>query len=717
MKFEEEWSFLNPYQMTAVLDESPACVVNANVGSGKTTVLIAKILYLYQVKQIQPEEMIVLTFTNKAADEIKERLIAKEKFLKKEKNDEEPRLDGFGTFHSVALWMLREKLEVEDFTVMAPDEEEDLALTLIAEYGLKIKYKNRLKKRLEQEYQWYLEGRPIPRYKDDLFKLYPIIESEKKKQNKMTFSDLLRVSTLLLKEQDAFIPKWIIVDEVQDSDKMQMEFLEALKGRETKLFAVGDPNQVIYSWRGTGENMFFLLKHRFEAKEYSLPVNYRSNALILGAANRFLQFGSQIRASREKGEKIEIVNYYDPFQEAEELALRIRELKEQGLTYREMAVFYRLRRQADVLAKVFERQGIPYEVSVKKSLHDIPVLNWFVRVLRFCVNPLDEQSGIAAVADKEFGEFGMTRKKAEKIIKEKKLSESLLYEQMTGFQAWVVDNFGKFMKEGEKEQKIFEYFHLKEFLRPTVECYTENVKKIKGFLKQLCSYCGSIDFRGHLREFLNSSELYGLKMEAGEKEVGAEMNLEDRKDAVQLMTLHASKGLEFDTVFLIGVNPGLIPLHSKNYEQEEEERRLFFVGITRAKNRLELSWYTNPGEPGIAGEESRYLKMIPQELLEGMPDEKERWANLQQLKKEVQEKAQKEVQEKEQKELRQEVKPEDQQEQADMRAGIQAVVQVRHPKYGVGVLRSEDDLMVEAEFDGYGVKQFLKAFGEVEIIG
>ena len=159
--------------------------------------------------------------------------------------------------------MLREKLEVEkagwrkDFTVMAPDEEEDLALTLTAEYGLKIKYKNRLKKRLEQEYQWYLEGRPIPRYKDDLFKLYPIIESEKKKQNKMTFSDLLRVSTLLLKGQDAFIPKWIIVDEVQDSDKMQMEFLEALKGRETKLFAVGDPNQVIYSWRGTGENMFF----------------------------------------------------------------------------------------------------------------------------------------------------------------------------------------------------------------------------------------------------------------------------------------------------------------------------------------------------------------------------------------------------------------------------------------------------------------------------
>ena len=111
-----------------------------------------------------------------------------------------------------------------------------------------------------------------------------------------------------------------------------------------------------------------------------------------------------------------------------------------------------------------------------------------------------------------------------------------------------------------------------------MESYTENVKKIKSFLKQLCSYCGSIDFRGHLREFLNSSELYGLKMEAGEKEVGAEMNPEDRKDAVQLMTLHASKGLE-----LIRSSDWCEsrsdPASFKNYEQEEEERRLFLWGL------------------------------------------------------------------------------------------------------------------------------------------
>ena len=448
--FKEEWKHLNPYQMEAVLDESPSCVVNANVGSGKTTVLIAKILYLHYEKSVPLEEMVVLTFTNKAADEIIGRLRKKENGLSGEQ------VRGFGTFHSVALHLLKNQLPVEqmgwnrEFTVISPDEEADLAAEVIAAQKLKVKYKNRLKKRLEQEYQGYLRGKESSRYKDDLFLLYPLLEAEKKQQNKMSFSDLLRVCTKLLlagrtgnsvsekemsytregrtkelpgeygeKPASLWHPQWIIVDEVQDSDALQIEFLEALKEKDTRLFAVGDPNQVIYSWRGTGENMFYLLKHRFQAKELSLPVNYRSSASILEAANRFLQSGTGIQSSRETGEKIIVKNHYDPFQEAEYLAERIRALHDSGRAYGEIAVFYRLQKQSEILEKVFERQQIPYEVSVRKTVRDIPVLDWLIRVLRFSVNPADGQVGMDVLADPQYGEK-CTRAKAKKIIQEQK---------------------------------------------------------------------------------------------------------------------------------------------------------------------------------------------------------------------------------------------------------------------------------------------------------
>ena len=143
--FKEEWKHLNPYQMEAVLDESPSCVVNANVGSGKTTVLIAKILYLHYERSVPLEEMVVLTFTNKAADEIIGRLRKKENGLSGEQ------VRGFGTFHSVALHLLKNQLPVEqmgwnrEFTVISPDEEADLAAEVIAAQKLKVKYKNRLK--------------------------------------------------------------------------------------------------------------------------------------------------------------------------------------------------------------------------------------------------------------------------------------------------------------------------------------------------------------------------------------------------------------------------------------------------------------------------------------------------------------------------------------------------------------------------------------------
>ncbi len=701
----EEFYRLNEYQKTAVLDESPACVVNANVGSGKTTVLIGKILYLHLDRNVPLEKMTVLTFTNKAADEIVER-------LRKIKPDIAPdQVQGFGTFHSVALRMLKNSLPVEEagwtkeFTVMDPDEETDLAMKIIQEHGLKVKYKNRLKKRLEQEYQNWLAGKAESRYRDDLYRLYPLLAEEKKRQNKMSFADLLRVSTELLRlknaepggehsEEDSDRsggPAWILVDEVQDSDAMQIEFLEAMresgKGEPAKIFAVGDPNQVIYSWRGTGDNMFYLIKHRFGAKELTLPVNYRSNASILAAANRFLQFGNRIQGTREEGQRITVRNHYDPFQEAEYLAEKIQTLHRNGKSYREIAVFYRLQSQSGILEKVFDRYGIPYELSVKKTLKDIPVLNWLVKVLRVSVNPADTQMAAEVLADPEYGEESM-------------------HLRMTEFS----EETGK--RESVSAGELFAYFGLREALHPSSAGYQENERLVMDFLEKMCASCnkemesGQGNLTAAVREFINSSALYGMKTEPDEKD------REASPDKVNLMTLHASKGLEFDTVFIIGVNQGMIPLRCKDFEQEEEERRLFFVGITRAENNLELSWYTNPGEPGAVGEPSRYLRMIPEQLLnrEGSgKTESERSgaseggdgrkSDLHQLRKQVQE----QIRLKRESVQKKEKEPK--------------VIRVRHRKYGEGILISEDDMMIEAEFRGYGRKKFLKAFGEVEVLG
>lgn len=726
----EEFCRLNEYQKAAVLDESPACVVNANVGSGKTTVLIGKILYLHLDRNVPLEKMTVLTFTNKAADEIVER-------LRKIKPDIAPdQVQGFGTFHSVALRMLKNSLPVEEagwtkeFTVMDPDEETDLAMKIIQEHGLKVKYKNRLKKRLEQEYQNWLAGKAESRYRDDLYRLYPLLAEEKKRQNKMSFADLLRVSTELLRlknaepggehsEEDSDRssgPAWILVDEVQDSDAMQIEFLDSLRGKgcETKdnpaekpakIFAVGDPNQVIYSWRGTGDNMFYLIKHRFGAKELTLPVNYRSNASILAAANRFLQFGNRIQGIREEEQRITVRNHYDPFQEAEYLAEKIQTLHRNGKSYREIAVFYRLQSQSGILEKVFDRYGIPYELSVKKTLKDIPVLDWLVKVLRVSVNPADTQMAAEVLADPGYGEESM-------------------YLRMTEFSV----ETGK--RESVSAGELFAYFGLREALHPSSAGYQEDERLVMDFLEKMCASCnkemesGQGNFTAAVREFINSSALYGMKTDAGEKApgdisecegAGSEPDEKDRTaepDRVSLMTLHASKGLEFDTVFIIGVNQGMIPLRCKDFEQEEEERRLFFVGITRAENNLELSWYTNPGEPGAVGEPSRYLRMIPEQLLnrEGSgKTESERSgeseggdgrkSDLHQLRKQVQE----QIRLKRESVQKKEKEPK--------------VIRVRHRKYGEGILISEDDMMIEAEFRGYGRKKFLKAFGEVEVLG
>jgi DNA helicase II / ATP-dependent DNA helicase PcrA len=699
MQYEETLEKLNEYQREAVLDESGACIVNANVGSGKTTVLIAKIIYLHHVKGISYKDMIVLTFTNKAANEIKDRLMDADSSVAVEE------LGGFGTFHSVALSLLRSCLPVEklgyrkDFIVVEPEEELDIALQLIQEEKLKVKYKNRLKKRLDDAMAVKDEELKVSPYDDDIFRLAELLREEKVKQNKMTFSDLLYNACNLL-EDVRLQPKWIIIDEVQDSDKRQLDFIDKLKGESTRLFAVGDPNQVIYSWRGSSSHAVYTLKHKYKAKELSLPINYRSSISILEAAKRFSENGDSLTGIRETGSKIIVKNHYNPFNEACYLVDKIREIHSKGVPYKEIAIFYRTQNQSQVFEDVFSKEEIPYEVSLKKNLRDVPVLNWLIKLLRFSVNDSDLTSAVYVIGNKEYGE-GVTEKEAVKIVKGQKTNKSILYTKMKDFTSKCA--------EVKDSKELYDYFELDKYIRPTASTYQEDKNSICTLLKILLQYAEEkqVMLLEGLKDFINSSALYGVNIL--KKDVSSEV------DSVKLMTLHASKGLEFSYVFITGVNYGLIPIQTRNEEEEEEERRLFFVGITRAKDHLELSYYTNPDFYRVTSGESRFIRMIPQHLVQKDAVESEA-VNLQELKKQIQ-KAKEEKDE-----LFASAVPEAfeneamEKETSDASENPVAVKQVSHKKYGIGKVLKEDEMMIEVEFENYGVKEFMKAFSELEFL-
>lgn len=735
MEFKENYTQqlqrLNEYQKAAVFDESSACLVNANVGSGKTTVLITKVMYLHYEKQIPYEQMVVLTFTNKAADEIKERLYALEPEIAEEQ------LWGFGTFHSVCLTMLKKMLPVEnlgytkEFMVMDPDEELEMAEQVILTYQLKIKYKNRLKKRLEQK---------SSKYQDDIDKLKVLLKEEKRRQDKMTFDELLDNTCKLVKmsaeieevsKKNANLQdnentgmqdiSWIIVDEVQDSDEKQLELIDCLKKPQTCFFAVGDPNQVIYSWRGSAFHIFYQLKTKYQATELTLPVNYRSSSEILAVARCFMQQGDTLQGGRENGDKIQIRNMYDPFQEADYLAGTIRELHASGLPYREIAVFYRLQNQSEIFEHVFEKEGIPFEVSLKKTVKDIPVLDWLIKVLRFSVNPKDKSSGIAVLADKKYGD-GMSVKEAEKTInilsETRKTQIEILKSENAKSGSDICEKMLEFSKVYASKQvalpeDLWNYFSLENHLHPTTASYVEDRICVMDFLEHMTTYQKEQQKNvvEGFSEFLNMASLYGTNI--------LKKEIHNENDTVKLMTLHASKGLEFSHVFITGVNYGLIPLQTKSFEEEEEEQRLFFVGITRAKEHLELSYYTSPGQYRAAPGPSRYLRMIPGNLIEGQEKDRESSAtHLQDLKRQILAERAEHIELQEAGKISGGKNPSANTGTKNISVGNEAVTtqkrRVRHPKYGTGSVVREDDMMITVDFDDYGEKELMKMFGGLE---
>ena len=674
---------LNEYQMQAVTDNSPACLVNANVGSGKTTVLIAKVFYLYEQKKIPLENMVVLTFTNKAANEIKARIRAANNTLT---DDQMPY---FGTFHSVALKMLKTILPIQDlgytadFSVIDPDEEADLARQIALENALNIKYIQKLPSRIEKA----LQGQELygtMRTRDDILRLIEILKAEKRQQNKLDFNDLIE-SAISLLPSVSFRPQWIIIDEFQDSDERQLQFIKAMQGPSTQLFAVGDPNQVIYTWRGSKKDLFTIFQQEYQATVLSLPVNYRSSSNILDVAKCFIGNSDELSGVRECGNKIVVKNHYDAFNEAQYLAEQVQIIISNGDHYDDIAILYRMQSQSRLIEDTFRNEGIPFSVSLRKTVKDIPVLGWLLRVLRFCVNPQDTDSAVLALSDSRYGER-LSEIQARNTVYNGDEKSSALYENMCNF-SMMSDMFTTI-------DDIITYLDIDKLIVPTSVSFAKDKAFVTSFFSHIKEYAdeNSLSLYDGLKEYIDSAVLYGLDF------------LKDDNAApdncVKLMTLHAAKGLEFKYVYIIGVNQGVIPMRSYTPEEEEEERRLFFVGITRAKDYLELSYYTSPGIPSALPSPSYYLSMIPAHLTDRQDRNSNGTQTLQQLRHAV-------IQSRES-------------DQASLtnvsQANTPKVCKARHPKYGEGTVINENEDVIVVSFAGYGEKEFMKMFGEVEII-
>ncbi|MDL4841754.1 ATP-dependent helicase [Aquibacillus rhizosphaerae] len=676
---------LNTYQRDAVLDNSPALLLNAHVGSGKTTVLISKVMYLHLVKEIDLTEMVVLTFTNKAAKEIKDRIKAENSKIK------DKDMPYFGTFHSVASKLLSKVLPIQEigytnrFTIMDPDELFEMAYRLMIEHRFNIKFKNKLSKRMEA----IKNGETLygnMKREDDIKVLWECMVEEKRKQNKMDFDDLIVHATKLL-ETGVFTPKWVIIDEFQDCDRAQLALIKAMCGANTNLFVVGDPNQIIYSWRGSEKNIFQNFKRVYDAKEMSLPINYRSSSTILEAAKQFLEDSTELEGVRDEGSKIVVKNHYNPFNEAQYLCDQIKKLTSEGsVSYKDIAIFYRTQRQSKTMEDALIKEKIPVEVSVKKSLKDIPVLHWLVSLLKASINHNDKNNIITALNNKEFGE-GLSFAKIRGIINNESDHTSILLDKIIGFLQANVENISE----------VYDYFALDDYLSPTSSTFLENKTLILDFIDSMKRYIDekNVALTEGMREYLNSSTLYGLHI--------LKDSIDAEDESVKLMTLHACKGLEFKHVFIVGVNEGSIPLRTSTAEARVEEKRLFFVGITRAKDTLEISYYTNPDDYRVLEGPSRFVDMLPGHIV-AKEESKERQVDLQSMRKAIQ----KNINTQEEVAVLDEARPEEK---------ASDETRVKHEKYGEGIVESEDEDSITVVFEAYGSKTFSKVFTSLEYLG
>jgi DNA helicase-2/ATP-dependent DNA helicase PcrA len=633
---------LNEVQRDAVAAPNGNILVLAGAGSGKTRVLVHRIAWYIQTGQVNPYGILAVTFTNKAAAEMRSRI---ETLLQKP-------VGGMwvGTFHGIAHRLLRAHWQEaglpENFQILDSDDQYRIIRRVIRSMELdEGQYSPR-------EVQWYINSNKEeglrPQHIDTqgdpqsqlLVNIYQNYQAQCDRSGLVDFTELLLRAHELFRDQKRILSiyqqrfRHILVDEFQDTNALQYGWLRLSAGKEGTLFAVGDDDQSIYSWRGARmQNMQSFQNDFHETKLMRLEQNYRSTSNILNAANALIannttRLGKELWTDDEEGEKIDIYAAYNEHDEARFVIERVSSAKIKGQAYCSNAILYRVGAQSRVIEEQLMQNGMPYRVFGGMRFYERAEIKDALAYLRLATFNDDDASfeRIVNTPTRGIGQRTLEalriRAKQENvsmwqssvsILQDKALPERALI-ALERFMKLLSDmgSAAKQLELGEAMEMVINNSGLIDHYRK--EKGEKGIARIEN-MEELVVAAGEFEPEGE--EFAQMDTLSAFLVHAALE--SGETQADRYTDYVSLMTLHSAKGLEFDNVYLVGIEEGLFPHQRSSGDllQLEEERRLCYVGITRAKKRLCLSYAQHRRLHGSEyyPQASRFLAELPADLL------------------------------------------------------------------------------------------------------
>ena len=616
---------LNEEQLDAVKTTDGPLLVLAGAGSGKTKVLTTRIAYLIE-SGVEPYNILAITFTNKAAKEMKERVF---KLVGEVKDIQ------ISTFHSFGLYIIKRHYNLlgyeRNFTILDGDDSLVLVKNIVKEMGLNTDdynpkaIRNKISgAKNELVYPEEYEKYAGTDFEEIVCKVYKKYEERLKNNNSVDFDDLLILpiklfsvyKDILKMYQERF--KYILVDEYQDTNRVQYILVNMLAARYKNICVVGDNDQAIYSWRGSDyRNILNFEKDYPDLKSVMLEENYRSTGNILKAANEVIK-NNKIRKDKnlwtkhEEGSKIRYHRASDEKDEASYVVKEIKNLLYDGVRREDIAVLYRTNAQSRNIEEAMLRENIPYKVIGSFYFYNRKEIKDLISYLKLIYNKNDDISLVRII---NVPKRGIGDKTISNLSDKSFKLNKCIYDVIETGKEQEFKKIIEELKENSKDATLTELVDLildKTGIRKELE--TEKTVDAEIRLSNL------EEFKSITRTYEENSDSPTLEEFLEEISLVADMNEhKNETNVVTLMTVHAAKGLEFDYVFVIGMEEGLFPhLNSMETEDLEEERRLCYVAITRAKKKL---WLINAKSRMIYGKHdnyfpSRFISEIPDEYLE-----------------------------------------------------------------------------------------------------